>query len=75
MANNNDKKGVRYLILNGLGIILPLLITIALVSWLLSALEHLFAPMVRTIIPESWYFPGMGIVIGLALLMAVSILL
>ncbi len=66
---------MRRLIVNGLFTIFPLAVTIVFATWLLSAVEGLFAPLVITLFPESWYFPGLGILVGSILLLGIAILL
>lgn len=45
----------------GLGIILPLIITIELLRWLLVTVETRLAPVLETILHPDWYLPGMAI--------------
>ncbi|MCH8500651.1 MAG: DUF502 domain-containing protein [Aliidiomarina sp.] len=45
----------------GLGIILPLVITIELLRWLLVTVETRLAPVLATILHPDWYLPGMAI--------------
>ena len=54
-------------IVRGLFIILPLMITIELVRWLLTAIESMLSPMVEAVVPAHWYIPGMAMLAFLAL--------
>jgi uncharacterized membrane protein len=55
------------LVVKGLLTILPFVITIYLLTWLINTTETLLSPL----IPDAYYFPGLGI--GLALLVLASI--
>jgi len=55
------------LVIKGLLTILPFVITIYLLTWLTNTTETLLSPL----IPQAYYFPGLGI--GLALLVLASI--
>jgi uncharacterized membrane protein len=55
------------LVLKGLLTILPFVITIYLLSWLTTTTETLLSPL----IPNAYYFPGLGI--GLAILVLATI--
>ncbi|MFT6329713.1 MAG: putative membrane protein [Bermanella sp.] len=54
-------------VIKGLLTILPFVITIYLLTWLINTTETLLSPL----IPDAYYFPGLGI--GLALLVLASI--
>jgi len=55
------------LVIKGLLTVLPFVITIYLLTWLINTTESLLSPL----IPNAYYFPGLGI--GLALLVLASI--
>jgi uncharacterized membrane protein len=59
----------------GLAAILPIMITLALLWWTGSTLEKALGGMLRAILPEPLYFPGLGILAGLALILALGLLL
>lgn len=67
------KRVIQYL-LKGLAILLPIILTIALARWLLVTIESWLAPIWRSVLPESWYFPGLAFVsfLILALIMGYS---
>jgi uncharacterized membrane protein len=60
-------------ILKGLVTVLPIGLTIYLVYWLAVTLERVFSQLLRTWLPESAYWPGLGIVVGLVLLYLVGL--
>lgn len=56
--------------LGGLVAVLPILITIALVIWLLGTIESVFGEILRLLLPDQAYRRGMGLIVGLLLVMA-----
>lgn len=62
-------KKIALLMAQGLLALLPISLTVYLLVWLVTALETGLTPL----IPESLYFPGMGLVAGLMLLLLVGI--
>lgn len=59
-------------LLTGLAIILPLIITIELLRWLLKLVESSLAPLLKLVMPVSWYFPGMAILAFMLLCVAIG---
>jgi uncharacterized membrane protein len=57
------------LIIKGLLTILPFVITIYLLTWLINATESLLFPL----IPNEYYFPGLGIALALIVLAGIGI--
>lgn len=51
--------------LNGLIALLPIIITIALIVWTLGFIENFFGYIIRAIIGDENYIPGLGIILGL----------
>jgi uncharacterized membrane protein len=54
--------------LKGLVAILPVGLTLYLVYWLAVTTERLFAVVLKALVPERYYWPGMSLLAGLALL-------
>lgn len=54
------------LFLKGLAAVLPLGITVYLLVWLGRTAEEVFGAMARAVLPESLYFPGLGIGLAIA---------
>ena len=54
--------------LKGLVAILPIGLTLYLVYWLAVTAERLFSGMLKLLLPEAAYWPGLGLLAGLALL-------
>ena len=60
--------------LTGLAAVLPLAITVAVLWWLLTAMERVLGKVVIWLIPNAWYIPGMGILLGLAIIFIIGLL-
>jgi uncharacterized membrane protein len=67
-------KTIRNLFLKGLATVLPIGITIYLVYWLSTSAEALLGRLIKLVIPDEYYWPGMGLVIGLVLIVLIGIL-
>ncbi len=61
--------------LTGLGAILPIAVTLALLVWLGTTAEDLLGSTLRFLLPESGYFPGLGVIAGLGVVFAVGVLM
>ena len=61
--------------LTGLAAILPIAVTVVLLWWLGSTAEWALGGLLQAILPELLYFPGLGILAGIALILALGILL
>jgi uncharacterized membrane protein len=68
------KKIMRKL-LAGLATILPVLITAYLLYWLAKSAEKSLGSLIRLVLPEGWYWPGMGIAAGIVLIFVVGLLM
>jgi uncharacterized membrane protein len=55
-------------VLKGLVAILPLGLTVYVVYWLAVSAERLFSRLIKLVVPEPWYWPGLGLLTGLLLL-------
>ncbi|MGB5606035.1 MAG: DUF502 domain-containing protein [Gammaproteobacteria bacterium] len=61
--------------MTGLVTILPVILTIYLLYWLVISMESVLGSLIRLVLPESLYWPGMGVVVGLAVVFAVGLLM
>ncbi|MEJ2760645.1 MAG: DUF502 domain-containing protein [Gammaproteobacteria bacterium] len=61
--------------LTGLVTILPIVVTIYLLVWLGDLAESFLGRMIRVVLPESLYVPGMGLLAGLVLILLIGILM
>ena len=60
-------------VLKGLVAILPIGLTIYFVYWLALTAERLFSRLLRRVLPEGVYWPGLGLIAGLLLLYTVGL--
>jgi uncharacterized membrane protein len=60
-------------VLKGLVAILPVGLTIYVIFWFAGVAERLFAPVIRLIVPDQLYWPGMGLVCGVVTLYFVGL--
>jgi uncharacterized membrane protein len=62
-------------ILTGLVAILPVLLTLYLIYWLAVSAESMLGNVIRLMLPEHLYWPGMGLITGLAVVFVVGLLM
>lgn len=62
-------------IFTGLATILPVVITFYLLYWLAVSAESLLGGMIRLILPENLYWPGMGLITGIIVVFTVGLLM
>jgi uncharacterized membrane protein len=62
-------------LLAGLATILPLVVTVYLLYWLTTSAETLLGSLIKRLLPEGWYLPGMGIAAGIILLFFIGLLM
>lgn len=61
--------------LAGLIAVLPILVTVAVVIWLISAADRFFGGFVRVFVPSAALVPGMGLLISLLLIFVIGMLM
>ena len=59
--------------LTGLIVLLPVTVTVVFLWWLLTSAEAFFGELIAPLLGD-WYRPGMGMVLGVALVFAVGLL-
>ncbi|NEV61395.1 DUF502 domain-containing protein [Thiorhodococcus minor] len=64
---------LRNLFLQGIALLAPLIITIALVVWLGRSVELIVGDLLRRILPAHWYVPGLGLAVGVLLTIATGL--
>ncbi|HET6564838.1 MAG TPA: DUF502 domain-containing protein [Xanthomonadales bacterium] len=62
------------LFLKGLAVVIPLVLTVAILWWLAGGAERLLGGLLLRFLPQGWYVPGMGLVAGLAITMLIGLL-
>lgn len=65
---------LRNLFLQGIALLAPLIITIALLVWLGRSVELLMGGLLRGLMPDDWYLPGMGLLAGIGVTLAAGLL-
>ena len=60
-------------VLKGLVAILPIGLTLYIVYWLAFAAERLFSRLIKLVVPDQYYWPGLGLIAGLLFLYAVGL--
>ena len=68
-------RGISFVFFRGLVVILPITLTIALVWWLASGAEELLGGLIRDLLPGWRYWPGLGILLGVAIVFAAGMLM
>ena len=61
--------------LSGLAVVLPIVVTIAVLVWLVTAAENALGELVRVFLPEGQYQRGLGLLLAIALVFAVGVLM
>ncbi len=62
------------LFLKGLVVVLPLLLTAALVTWMAIGAERWLGDILKALLPEGRYVPGMGLIAALASITLIGLL-
>jgi len=62
------------LFLKGLAVVIPSVLTLAILWWLAKGAEQLLGGILIRILPAGWYVPGMGLLSGLAITILVGLL-
>lgn len=65
---------LRNLFLRGIALLAPLIITIALVVWLGRGMEQVVGDLLRHLLPNGWYVPGMGLTVGILITIATGLI-
>ncbi len=61
------------ILLKGLAAVMPVGLTFGLVYWLGVSIERALRPVISVMVPEQYYWPGMGLVAGLVLLFFIGL--
>ncbi len=60
--------------LRGMVVVLPAAMTVALLAWLFIATENYLGEIIRFLQPDLQYWPGLGILLGVALIFVAGVL-
>lgn len=67
-------KYISRVFLKGFAAVLPVALTLYFVYWLAISLEQLLKSIILLGLPQAWYWPGLGLCIGLVLLFLAGLL-
>lgn len=59
--------------LQGIALVAPVVLTIALLVWLGAWSERTVGQLIKAIVPEGWYFEGLGLLAGIGATLAIGI--
>ena len=68
-------KSLSKIFLSGLAAILPMAITMYILYWLGSGAEERLGGLIQLVVPQHYYWTGMGLIAGLLLVFAIGLLL
>lgn len=68
-------KSIGKTLLTGFITLLPIVLTIYLLYWLAVSSEHVMGSMLRWALPDTTYFPGLGMLAGLLVVFIVGLLM
>jgi uncharacterized membrane protein len=68
-------KSISKTLLTGFITILPVVLTVYLLYWLAVSAESVLGRMIRLMLPDHLYWPGMGVIAGLVVVFAVGLLM
>jgi len=67
-------KRLRNIFFAGLATVLPVAITIYLIYWLSTTSEAVLGGIMKALLPDHWYRPGLGVVTGLIVVLLVGLM-
>lgn len=59
----------------GLFAVLPIVLTIAIIVWLISTLETYLSKLLLLVMPANLYWPGLGLILGILLIFGLGLLI
>ncbi len=62
------------LFLKGLAVVIPVVMTVAILWWMATGSEHLLGGLLTRVLPQGWYVPGLGLAAAIVLIIFVGIL-
>lgn len=68
-------KTLSKIFIQGLFAILPIVLTIAIIVWLITTLETYLSKLLLLVMPASMYWPGLGLILGIALIFGLGLLI
>ena len=68
-------KSISKILITGFITLLPIVLTIYLLYWLAITSEHVMGNALRLVLPDTTYFPGMGMIAGLVVVFIVGLMM
>lgn len=68
-----SKRSISKTFLKGLFVTMPLLLTLVFFIWVIKTADSMLAQPIKILLPEGFYFPGIGIAVGLILIYSVGL--
>ncbi len=68
-------KSLSTTLITGLITVLPIVLTIYLLYWMIVSSEQVMGAALRFVLPEIFYFPGLGTLVGLTIVFIVGLLM
>jgi uncharacterized membrane protein len=68
-------KSISKILITGFVTLLPIVLTIYLLYWLAVSSEQVMGNVLRFVLPDASYFPGLGMIAGLIVVFAVGLLM
>jgi uncharacterized membrane protein len=65
---------LRGILVRGLVAVLPVGLTLYLIFWLIVSVEALIGALLKIVLPDGYYWPGLGLLVGLAILFLAGLL-
>jgi uncharacterized membrane protein len=62
------------LFLKGLAVVIPVVLTLAILWWMAAGAEKLMGAVIKYTLPAGWYVPGMGLISGLIMITLIGLL-
>lgn len=75
LANLTDWRRLTRTFLTGLFVLLPIMVTLAVVMWLIGVAETVLGGFIKVLLPSNAYLPGMGLIVSLVLILVVGLLM
>jgi uncharacterized membrane protein len=69
MILKKSARRISRIFLRGLAVILPIAITLAIVYWLVVSAEALLGGIVRLVVPDRYYWTGLGVLLGIIIIL------
>jgi uncharacterized membrane protein len=62
------------ILLKGIAAVLPIGLTLYFIYWLIVSIEKVVRPLIGLVLPEQYYWPGMGLIVGILVLFFIGLM-